>query len=277
MPLYRIANAAPRRRRKKPVMLAIFRGVPALRRYVERQLKAAMGRMHEDAAQVARDANLGPRGQAEALEAVLLKWEAKFKALGDDLAKRLVNGTADAGKAHWMSQAEKTMGIPVNLIYKDEAMKRTLETAAVGAATYIKSIPADHIGRVAVAMVLAMKQQPQPEGRTLIQQIQEIGQVSQRRAEFIARDQWHKINGTIDEAQQRDIGVGKYIWRTAKDIRVVGAPGGPYKPSKLHGNHAAREGKIFSWDNPPADGHPGQPIGCRCFAQAVIDESLIQE
>ena len=44
MPLYRIANAAPRRRRKKPVMLAIFRGVPALRRYVERQLKAAMGR-----------------------------------------------------------------------------------------------------------------------------------------------------------------------------------------------------------------------------------------
>src|ERR1035441_285928 len=135
-----------------------------------------------------------------------------------------------------MSQAEKTMGIPVHLIYT-EKMKLVLETAAVGAATYIKSIPADHIGKVAVAMVLAMKQQPQPEGRTLIQQIMEIGQVSQRKAKFIARDQWHKINGTIDEAQQRDIGVSKFQWITARDRRVVGTPGGPYKPSKLHGNH----------------------------------------
>ena len=274
MPLYRITNAAPRRRRK-PVMLAIFRGVPSLRRYVEAQLRAAMGRMHKDAAAVATDANLGPRAKAEALETVLLKWETKFKALGDDLATRLVKGTSDAGKRHWMDQAEKTMGIPVNAIFASERMKTVLETAAVGAATYIKSIPADHIGHVATAMVLAMKQQPQPEGRTLIQQIQEIGQVSQRRAKFIARDQWHKINGTIDEAQQTDIGVGKYIWRTSKDIRVVGAPGGLYKPSKLHGNHAVREGKVFSWAKPPADGHPGQAIGCRCFAQAIIDESLL--
>ena len=277
MPLYRITNAAPRRRKRKPVMASIFRGVPALRRYVEAQLKAEMGRMHAEAARVASDANLGPHGQAEALETVLLKWEAKFKALGDDLARRLVNGTSDAGKRHWMEQAERTMGVPVNAIFASERMKQILDAAAVGAATYIKSIPADHIGKVATAMVLAMKQQPQPEGRTLIQQIQEIGQVSQRKARFIARDQWHKINGTIDEAQQRDIGVAKFMWITARDRRVVGTPGGLYpRATKRHGDHHARDGKIYRWDRLPADGAPGQAIGCRCFARAILDESIFQ-
>lgn len=41
--------------------------------------------------------------------------------------------------------------------------------------------------------------------------------------------------------------------------------------SKLHGNHFDREGKVFRWDNLPADGGPGWPIGCRCYAEPVIN------
>ena len=46
-----------------------------------------------------------------------------------------------------------------------------------------------------------------------------------------------------------------YIWRTQGDNKV--------RPS-----HRANDGKIFSWDDPPPTGHPGEDFGCRCFAQA---------
>ncbi len=45
-----------------------------------------------------------------------------------------------------------------------------------------------------------------------------------------------------------------YIWRTRNDRKV--------RPS-----HAANDGKIFAWSNPPATGHPGEDYGCRCTAE----------
>lgn len=59
---------------------------------------------------------------------------------------------------------------------------------------------------------------------------------------------------------------GQYIWRTVKDDRV--------RPE-----HAAREGQIFSWTDPPDDGHPGEAFGCRCWAEPVEQtaEGLTQE
>lgn len=48
----------------------------------------------------------------------------------------------------------------------------------------------------------------------------------------------------------------QYIWRTVKDSDV--------RPA-----HAAREGQIFSWTNPPEGGHPGEDYNCRCWAEPV--------
>lgn len=45
-----------------------------------------------------------------------------------------------------------------------------------------------------------------------------------------------------------------YIWHTRRDGRV--------RPS-----HAANEGKIFSWANPPDTGNPGEAYRCRCWAE----------
>lgn len=49
---------------------------------------------------------------------------------------------------------------------------------------------------------------------------------------------------------------GEYIWRTEGDGKV--------RPS-----HAERDGKKFSWDNPPEGGHPGDAPNCRCTAEDV--------
>ena len=56
----------------------------------------------------------------------------------------------------------------------------------------------------------------------------------------------------------------QYIWRTAGD-------------GKVRRSHAANNGKIFSWNNPPPTGHPGETYGCRCWAEAYKPETLDTE
>jgi SPP1 gp7 family putative phage head morphogenesis protein len=73
--------------------------------------------------------------------------------------------------------------------------------------------------------------------------------VSASRAALIARDQVGKFNGQVNEFRQTQSGVTRYRWRGRLDARE--------RPE-----HLAREGQIFSWDAPPFDGHPGQPIQC---------------
>jgi SPP1 gp7 family putative phage head morphogenesis protein len=90
-----------------------------------------------------------------------------------------------------------------------------------------------------------------------------------RHIKFIAGDQVQKANAAINEAEQREVGVSEYIWRTSEDQRVRGDPKGLY-PNAEH-NHFERNGKSFEWDKPPAGGHPGQDYGCRCTAEAIID------
>jgi hypothetical protein len=57
-----------------------------------------------------------------------------------------------------------------------------------------------------------------------------------------------------------------YIWRTQGD-------------NKVRSSHAANNGKIFAWDNPPETGHPGKDYGCRCTAEPYtpeVNESISQ-
>jgi SPP1 gp7 family putative phage head morphogenesis protein len=67
----------------------------------------------------------------------------------------------------------------------------------------------------------------------------------------------------VNRARQTELGVKQYTWRTSLDERV--------RPE-----HQEREGEVFSWAKPPKDGHPGQPINCRCTADpdlsAILDD-----
>ena len=49
----------------------------------------------------------------------------------------------------------------------------------------------------------------------------------------------------------------QYIWRTRCDERV--------RPS-----HRINDGRIFSWSDPPATGHPGDDYNCRCEAVPFV-------
>ena len=74
---------------------------------------------------------------------------------------------------------------------------------------------------------------------------------------LIARDQTTKAIGALTEIRQTSLGLTQYRRITQGDADV--------RPS-----HAAMNGQIFDWANPPSEGHPGQAIHCRCTAQAII-------
>jgi len=92
--------------------------------------------------------------------------------------------------------------------------------------------------------------------------IQHMTQVNEKRAALIACDQVGKLNSQMTQLEQMNAGVEKYIWSTMEDNRV--------RPE-----HRAREGKVFRWDSPPSDGHPGWAVRCRCTAKPIYDENKI--
>lgn len=94
----------------------------------------------------------------------------------------------------------------------------------------------------------------------LAKRLVERGLVAESRARLIARDQIEKLNGQLTERRQRALGVDRYVWRTVGDERV-------------RDEHEARDGQTFAWSDPPSDGHPGEPINCRCWAEPILDET----
>lgn len=82
-----------------------------------------------------------------------------------------------------------------------------------------------------------------------------------RRGDIVAADQSQKLNGAHARVRQGAAGVDSYTWRTQGDDRV-------------RDEHVARDGLAFRWDSPPEDGHPGEPINCRCFAVPRIDTAV---
>lgn len=76
------------------------------------------------------------------------------------------------------------------------------------------------------------------------------------RAKLIAQDQTLKLNADLTRNRLQSVGVSEYIWRSVQDSRV--------RPE-----HVQHNGETYSWAKPPSDGHPGQPVRCRCRAEAV--------
>lgn len=95
--------------------------------------------------------------------------------------------------------------------------------------------------------------------RDLATDIMDRLDVAESRARLIARDQIAKFNGELSRVRQGRLGVERYTWRTSMDERV-------------RESHAILEGKEFSWDDPPAVGHPGQDYNCRCTAEPIFDD-----
>ncbi len=108
----------------------------------------------------------------------------------------------------------------------------------------------------------------------LVAKINNISKTTESHARLLARDQVGKISAGLSKEKQTAGGVPGYIWRTQKNLRVRGRPGGLY-PDAIN-NHWDNEGKFFTWANgwDAPDGrtlHPGDDYQCQCFSEPSFE------
>ncbi|HCU25448.1 MAG TPA: hypothetical protein DF383_10565 [Deltaproteobacteria bacterium] len=137
-------------------------------------------------------------------------------------------------------------------------LTQELKAFTKGNVSLIKSIPDQYFEKV--EGVVLRGAQAGKLSRDIASDIANQFGVTERRAALIARDQVASFNGQLTKLRQTSVGVTKYTWSDSGDERV--------RPE-----HAARDGKIFSWSDPPPGGHPGEDVLCRCVALPVFDET----
>lgn len=189
------------------------------------------------------------------------------------LASSIGRQTADFNRGQIDKQFKAVLGVDV--FAAEPWLPERLSEFTRANAALIKSISDDHLTRVqAIVTEGVARGRPTSELR---KEIQALMGITQRRAALIADDQVGKLNGQLTMLRHQARGVSKYTWRTSKNLRVRGRPDGKYPRAKP--SHWAREGKVFSYDQPPSDGNPGEPIRCHCWAEPVIAgfEDLLEE
>lgn len=120
----------------------------------------------------------------------------------------------------------------------------------------IESIPERYLDDVEKVVLESFEKGSRPD--VIARRLEERYRVSQSRAKLIATDQVQKLNGQLQQHRQTGVGMTHYIWGDSRDERV----------RQLHRD---RRGLRFAWDSPPEDGHPGQPVRCRCQALPDFD------
>lgn len=207
-----------------------------------------------------------------------LNWfERAMRALrdfGDGFVEGLRSEWRDAfdteegrNRRKWNEAVRSAIGIDLGAVLQAEGIGDTIDAAVLRNVSLVRGLSQDVARRLSSKLLDALTRGL--NNRELEKIITTEFGIARRRAKLIARDQAASFNGDLNRIRQTAMGVTEYVWSTSLDERVRGNPEGKYPNSRP--SHWAREGKTFQWSKPPSDGHPGQPINCRCTARAVIE------
>ncbi len=201
----------------------------------------------------------------------------RVKQMGPQVAKSFVSEADLQNKKAVERSIATALSVDFATIIDGANVAAQLDMAIATNAGLITKLATDHYADIAKAVLDNYRGIEQPDGMSLTKRLMKIGNISETRAKFIARDQTSKLTGDLNQIRQQENGIEEYIWRNAQDNRVVGNPSGRYpKGNFVHGNHWDREGKTYSWNNPPHDGHPGAAPNCRCYSAPKLDLEKIK-
>ena len=175
----------------------------------------------------------------------------------ENVASAIGRRTSDWQKEQLKRQLKAGLGVEVDP--PEPFLRRRIEAFATENARLITSVPEQYLTQVGDRVLAGVRAGVRFE--VLADELQERFGVAESRANLIARDQVGKFYGELNELRQKSLGIDGYIWRTSNDNRV-------------RSEHEGREGKRFLWSEPPADGHPGEAINCRCNAEPNLSGIL---
>jgi len=230
-----------------------------------------------------RESEFKTDGELTDLTNILRNTRARFgdlESLGTMIANRHAMGVNVMQSKRFNNLISRGMGIdlPTTLTPK---IATALESSVVKNVSLIKSIPEQYFSKI--EQLIHENVTKGRTGGSLIADIKKLNGSTKKKAKLIARDQTAKLVSNLNKERQQQAGIVGYQWRNSQDKRVRGNPSGLYPKSKF--DHWKREGQYFLWENtknppmapngkpfrqPPADGHAGDAILCRCTADPVI-------
>lgn len=182
----------------------------------------------------------------------------------DNIAQHIVRGFVRRANAQNQQETctriKQATGVDLSEFLKNTPkVAEKVEMATLANIQLIRSIHSQYLDKVQNIIT-----QSALSGKLLKEiksEIKEAGKITEKRALFIARDQMAKFNSALTQARHEEIGIKKYKWSTSGDERV-------------RESHMANDGKVFSYDDPPETGHPGEDYNCRCVALPVFEYEL---
>lgn len=175
----------------------------------------------------------------------------------DRLARTFAGRTSTFQREQLQKQTRAAFGI--DLLANEPQLAPIIDTFAATNVDLITSLPTQYLDDLRLQTEEAVTSGVRAE--TLAETFTERYGIAEGRAMLIANDQIGKLTGQLNEARQEALGIDSYTWRIVNDNRV-------------RDEHEALEGEVFEWSDEPPDGHPGQAVNCRCFAEPNVDEIL---
>lgn len=266
---HRLRRRLPRQQQPDVVRMEYWKAIVGLlaraRAELERRLLPQLGSILEEAAHARGDASpigtaigagqaarLGERARINDIFERLKGdfFDATFKNGAADLAQRFAERTADYQGEQLGKQVRAALGVDLSVLEPD--VRGHLADFVQENVALIRSIPERYFADVEKLVTRGAAAGMRHED--LAKELRGRYDISARHAKLVARDQVGKLYGGLNQVRQKALGVEQYVWRTVNDNRV--------RPE-----HEEREGRSYTWKRPPADGHPGQAINCRCYAE----------
>jgi SPP1 gp7 family putative phage head morphogenesis protein len=191
----------------------------------------------------------------EAIEALAGLSQSVVLSLSPDIQRWTVRAQ-DWHREMFASRAKEGTGVDVNLYILPSDAQNVIAAYQDWSTGLIRGAN-DDVRRKVEGIVYSGVTRQTPR-REVARELAAAMGVNRRRALIIATDQALKLTSRLDQLRQQDAGIDTYMWRHS----------GKLNPREWH---VEREGKVFKWDEPPYDGHPGTLVNCGCKAQAYID------
>lgn len=252
------ARKVPRPRQPDAIRMRYFAALKPfladMRREVAERIRPMLKELvsrHEERTRV--DAAMPPGKRASVLlegvsRRIVAKWPNERLA---GVAQEMAQATSKFQKAQLFNQVKGSLGITLPAMMDKGVAARMAHFTAENVAL-IRSVQTrylDDVGKVVLRGISTGAR-----AADIADELEDRFGVAETNALRIARDQIGKFNGQLNAVRQQQLGVEGFVWRTMRDGRV-------------REEHEDLDGEKFSYDDPPLEGLPGEPINCRCYAE----------
>lgn len=190
-------------------------------------------------------------------------------------AEKAAKVARSASLNDWKTTVKQTLDLSIDEPFYIETTEDLINKWAYESVQQIKSYPQEYLQKVQEVIQWGFEtKQPLVN---VYRRLEKVTGDTRSHVRMIARDQMGNLNCAMTKYEHESMGVSQYVWVTRHDNRVRAC-------------HRELNGRVFSWDNPPAMWyptiskgivytgrycHPGEDFGCRCVAKPVFEQGAV--